>query len=169
MVSDVSTCKLIVKSIAHHAHAIPSAEFFPSGCCSPTLSCHPPHGLFSNFLHFAHRENESFEVLSLHEQSVSTQRPRRCVSTLSATMTLLQHTTSHSKALHVFRSLEYHLPVQLPTPDASTAVVTLTCRAPCHTLHYVVGASVGMLAEVPDCMADIEKGDTSGGTHKIRR
>ena len=29
----------------HHANATPSAKFFPSGCCSPTVSCHRPLNL----------------------------------------------------------------------------------------------------------------------------
>ena len=34
--------------------------------CSPTLSCHRQLNLYSTFLHISHRENGSFEVLSLH-------------------------------------------------------------------------------------------------------
>ena len=58
----------------HHAHAIPSTEFFSSGCCSPTLSCHRPLNLYPKFLHISHRENGSFEVLSLHSPSVTVNR-----------------------------------------------------------------------------------------------
>ena len=50
----------------HHAYAIPSAKFFSSGCCSPTLSCHRQLNLYPKFLHISHRENGSFEVFSLH-------------------------------------------------------------------------------------------------------
>ena len=64
-------------------------------------------------------------------------------------MTLLQHL--HKPRKSTARALvghwEYHLPVQPPTPDASTAVATLTCRAPCHLLQYTVGASVDKLEE----------------------
>ena len=35
----------------HHASAIPSAKFFSSGCCSPTVSCHRPLNLYPKFLH----------------------------------------------------------------------------------------------------------------------
>ena len=30
---------------------LPSAEFFPSGCCSPIVSCHRPLNLYPKFLH----------------------------------------------------------------------------------------------------------------------
>ena len=50
----------------HHACAIPSANFFPFGCCSPTVSCHRQLSLYSKFLHISHRENGFFEVLSVH-------------------------------------------------------------------------------------------------------
>ena len=50
----------------HHAYAIPSTQFFSSGCCSPTSSCHRQLKLYSKFLHISHRENGSFEVLSFH-------------------------------------------------------------------------------------------------------
>ena len=36
-----------------------------SGCCSPTLSCQRQLNLYPKFLHISHRENGSFEVLSL--------------------------------------------------------------------------------------------------------
>ena len=49
----------------HHANATPSAKFFPSGCCSPIVSCHRPLNLYPKLLHISHRENGSFEVLSL--------------------------------------------------------------------------------------------------------
>ena len=55
----------------HHAYAIPSTKFFSSGCCSPTLSCHRQLNLYTKFLHISHRENGSFEVLSLHPPSVA--------------------------------------------------------------------------------------------------
>ena len=58
----------------HHAHAIPSTKFFSSGCCSPTLSCHRQLNLYPKLLHISHRENGSFEVLSLHLPSVTTDR-----------------------------------------------------------------------------------------------
>ena len=50
----------------HHANATPSTKFIPSGCRSPTVSCHRPLNLYAKFLHISHRENGSFEVLSLH-------------------------------------------------------------------------------------------------------
>ena len=49
----------------HHANVIPSANFFPSECCSPIVSCHRQLNLYPTFLHVSHRENGSFEVLSL--------------------------------------------------------------------------------------------------------
>ena len=52
----------------HHAYSIPKVLFFSSGCCSPTLSCHRPLKLYPKFLHSSHRENGSFEVLSLHRR-----------------------------------------------------------------------------------------------------
>ena len=55
-------------------NAIPSAKFFPSGCCSPTVSCQRPLNLYTKFLHNSHRENGSFEVLSLHTASVTVDR-----------------------------------------------------------------------------------------------
>ena len=58
----------------HHANATPSAKFFPSGCCSPTVSCHRPLNLYPKFLHFSNRDNGSFEVLSLHTPSVTVDR-----------------------------------------------------------------------------------------------
>ena len=45
-----------------------------SGCCSPTLSCHRQFKLYPKFLHISHRENGSFEVLSLHPPSVTVDR-----------------------------------------------------------------------------------------------
>ena len=50
----------------HHAYATPSAKFFPSGCCSPIVSW---LNLYPKFLHISHRENGSFEVLSLQSQN----------------------------------------------------------------------------------------------------
>ena len=58
----------------HHAYAIPSANIFSSGCCSPTVSCHRQLNLNPKFLHISHRENGSFEVLSLHSPSVTVDR-----------------------------------------------------------------------------------------------
>ena len=58
----------------HHAHAIPSVKFFSSECCSPIVSCHRPLSLKNKFLHSSHRENGSFEVLSLHSPSVTEDR-----------------------------------------------------------------------------------------------
>ena len=58
----------------HHAYAILSAEFFPSGCCCPTVSCHRQLNLYPKFLHISRRENGSFEVLSLHHPSVTVDR-----------------------------------------------------------------------------------------------
>ena len=51
-----------------------SRKFFSSGCCSPTLSCHRQLNLYPKFLHISHRENGSFEVLSLHSPSVTVDR-----------------------------------------------------------------------------------------------
>ena len=53
----------------HHAYAIPSVEFFPSGCC--TSCCSQTVSVIVNFIcsqiiAHLHRENGSFEVLSLH-------------------------------------------------------------------------------------------------------
>ena len=48
----------------HHAYAIPSAKFFPSGC----VSCHRQLNLNPKFLHISHREDGSFEVLSSHNK-----------------------------------------------------------------------------------------------------
>ena len=63
--------RLTVSTSFHHAYAIPSTKFFSSGCCSPTLSCHRQLNLYTKFLHISHRENGSFEVLSLHPPSVA--------------------------------------------------------------------------------------------------
>ena len=71
LVSDVSPFSRNVfytSTSFHHAYAIPSTKFFSSGCCSPTLSCHRQLNLYPKFLHISHRENGSFEVLSLHCQ-----------------------------------------------------------------------------------------------------
>ena len=54
----------------HHAYAIPNTKFFSSGCCTPTLSSHRQLNLYPKFLHISHRENGSFEVLSLHDNWV---------------------------------------------------------------------------------------------------
>ena len=67
-----------------HTYAIPSTKIFSSGCCSPTLSCHRQLILYTNFLHVSHRENGSFEVLSLQASStasftLSCQRCLACV------------------------------------------------------------------------------------------
>ena len=51
----------------HHAYVISTAKIFPSACCSPIVSCHRQLILYPKFLHISHRENASFEVLSLHE------------------------------------------------------------------------------------------------------
>ena len=58
----------------HHAYVTPSAKFFSSGCCSPIVSCHRQLNLYAKFLHISHRENGSFEVLSLHTPSVTVDR-----------------------------------------------------------------------------------------------
>ena len=55
----------------HHAYATPSSKFFSSGYSRLTLSCHRPLNLYLKFLHISHRENGSFEVLSLHTPSVT--------------------------------------------------------------------------------------------------
>ena len=54
----------------HHAPAILRTKIF-SGCGSPTLSCHRQFKLNPKFLHISHRENGSFEVLSLHSSEGS--------------------------------------------------------------------------------------------------
>ena len=54
----------------HHAHAIPRTKIF-SGCGSPTLSCHRQFKQNPKFFHISHRENGSFEVLSLHSSDES--------------------------------------------------------------------------------------------------
>ena len=46
-------------------------QSFSSGCCCPTLSCHRQLKLYPKFLHLSHRENGSFEVLSLQKEGVS--------------------------------------------------------------------------------------------------
>ena len=58
----------------HQACAIQSTEFFSSWCCSPILSCHRQLKLYPKFLHISHRENGSFEVLSLHLPSFTVDR-----------------------------------------------------------------------------------------------
>ena len=58
----------------YHANATPIAKFFPSGCCSPIVSCHRSVNLYTKFLHISHLENGSFEVLSLHSPSVTVDR-----------------------------------------------------------------------------------------------
>ena len=60
----------------HHANATPSANIFSSGCCSPTVFCHRQLNLYPKFLHISHRENGSFEVLSLYHPSVTVDRRR---------------------------------------------------------------------------------------------
>ena len=72
----------------HHAYAIPSTKLFSSGCCGPTLSCHRQLKLYTKFLHISHRENGSFEVLSLHPHDVgftgvATDRKQALMPTLS--------------------------------------------------------------------------------------
>ena len=52
----------------HHAYAISSTKFFSSGCCSPTLSCHRQLNMYPKFFHISHREDGSFEVLSLQQK-----------------------------------------------------------------------------------------------------
>ena len=60
----------------HHANATPIAKCFPSGCCSPIVSCHRPLNLYPKLLHISHRENGSSEVLSL--QQMAKQVLREC-------------------------------------------------------------------------------------------
>ena len=67
----------------HHGNATPSAQFFPSGCCCPTVSCHRPLNLYPKFLHISHRENGSFEVVFTHPVGYS--RPPSAVHDLSVT------------------------------------------------------------------------------------
>ena len=62
-------------TLFHHAYAIPSTKFFSSGCCSPTLSCHRQLHLYPKFLNISHRENGSFEVLSLQILIPSSRSP----------------------------------------------------------------------------------------------
>ena len=50
----------------YHANATQSTKFFPSGCCSPTVSCHRPLNMYPKFMQNSHRENGSSEVLSFH-------------------------------------------------------------------------------------------------------
>ena len=64
----------ITSTSFHHAYAIPSTKFFLLGSCSPTLSCHRQLNLYPKFLHISHRENGSFEVLSLHTPSITVDR-----------------------------------------------------------------------------------------------
>ena len=56
----------------HHADVIPSVEFFPFGCCSScgsqTVLCVRQFHLWQNYCTLLHREHESFEVLSLHDE-----------------------------------------------------------------------------------------------------
>ena len=68
----------------HHVYAIPSTKFISSGCCSPTLSCHRQLNLYPKFLYISHRENGSFERLSLHPP-VTYSRPPSTVNDLAAT------------------------------------------------------------------------------------
>ena len=84
--SDASTSSNMVFSSTafHHANATPSVKFFPSGCCSPTVSCHRPLNVYPKFLHFSHRENGSFKVLSLHTP-VGYSRPPSAVNDPSVT------------------------------------------------------------------------------------
>ena len=62
LVSDASTSsKMVLSSTAfHHANATPSAKFFPSRCCSPTVSGHRPLILYPNFLHISHSRKRVF-------------------------------------------------------------------------------------------------------------
>ena len=50
----------------HHANVTPTASFFSSGCCSPTVSCHRPLDLYPKFLHIFIAKTGLSEVLSLH-------------------------------------------------------------------------------------------------------
>ena len=51
--------------------------------CRPIVSCHRPLNLYPQFLHISHRENGSFEVLSLHP--VGYNRPPSAVNDLAVT------------------------------------------------------------------------------------
>ena len=72
LVSDASTSSRKVAFV--NLISLPSAKFFPSGCCSPIVSCHRQLNLYPKFLHTSHRENGSFDVLSSHLPSVTADR-----------------------------------------------------------------------------------------------
>ena len=59
----------VVRLVArfHHAYAIPSVDFFPSGFESQTVFCDRQFHLYPNSCTLLHRENGSFDVLSLHK------------------------------------------------------------------------------------------------------
>ena len=56
----------------HHAYAIPSTDFFLSGCCNSCCT-QTLHSVIVNFICSHYRENGSLEVMSLHDQSSSRQ------------------------------------------------------------------------------------------------
>ena len=72
--SHSSAGRFYKSTLFHHACAIPNTKFFSSECFSPTLSCHRQLNLYPKFLHNSHRENGSFEVLSLYLPSVTIDR-----------------------------------------------------------------------------------------------
>ena len=67
LVSDVSPFSRKVLYVNFISPRIRNSKYkvLSSGCCSPTLSCHRQLNLYPKFLHISHRENGSFEVLSL--------------------------------------------------------------------------------------------------------
>ena len=64
----------------HHADVIPSTDVFPSGfvvqfcICSQTVFCDRQFLPVAKYCTLLHRENGSFEVLSLHLPSVTADR-----------------------------------------------------------------------------------------------
>ena len=73
LVSDVSPFSRKVLYVNCISPSIRNAKYkvLSSGCCSPTLYCHRQLNLYPKFLHISHRENGSFEVLSLQWPSSS--------------------------------------------------------------------------------------------------
>ena len=86
LVSDVSPFSRKVLYVNLISPRIRDSKYkvLSSGCCSPTLSCHRQLNLHPKFLNISHRENGSFEVLSLHP-SVGYSRPPSAVNDLSVT------------------------------------------------------------------------------------
>ena len=61
----------------HHADAIANTKFFSSGRSSLALSCHRQLKLYPKFLHISHRENGSFDVLSLQRWRLERDQERQ--------------------------------------------------------------------------------------------